>query len=68
MNKCHLHKKTDTPVIEQNLFIVKDDFPRILNTSFIAGYPQGVERCEYEINLNTFGHLILYDNPVNFKK
>ncbi len=50
-------------VIEQNLFSVCGDFPVIINSSFNNGVPAGVERVEYEINLNTFDHLIVCNDP-----
>jgi hypothetical protein len=39
-------------IIEEKLFMVDEDFPRLSVTSFIKGVPAGVERVEYEINLN----------------
>jgi hypothetical protein len=44
-------------VVEEGLFAVRDDFPRLTPARFSGGIPGGVERIEYEINLNTFDHL-----------
>lgn len=64
----HLENYSDyhLSVIEQNLFSVTDDFPAIINSTFKDGPPAGVERVEYEINLNTFDHLIVCNNPQSF--
>jgi hypothetical protein len=50
-------------VIEETLFIVKDDFPRMNNGSFSNGIPKAIEHVEYDINLNTYDHLIVARNP-----
>lgn len=50
-------------LIEENLFIVKDDFPRIINSCFLPRISTGVEHIEYIINLNSFNHLIICNNP-----
>jgi len=47
-NKLRFH------IIEEALLEVKDDFPRISISNFIEGIPTGIERVEYEINLNGF--------------
>jgi hypothetical protein len=59
-SKCKYH------VIEQALFEVKDDFPRIIHSSFTNGVPSGVEKVVYEINLNTFNNLILFESCEHF--
>jgi len=41
-------------IIEEALFEVKDNFPRICVRNFVGGIPNGIERVEYEINLNGF--------------
>lgn len=41
-------------IIEEALFAVKEDFPRICKENFDEGIPRGIERIEYEINLNGF--------------
>jgi hypothetical protein len=46
-------------VVEEGLFNVRDDFPRLTVTELTAGVPPGVERVEYEINLSGFDHLCI---------
>jgi len=41
-------------IIEEALFNVMGDFPRINAKNFSAGIPTGIEKVEYEINLNGF--------------
>lgn len=45
-------------VVEEALFSVEQNFPNLTKESFADGALQGVERVEYEINLNAFDHLI----------
>jgi hypothetical protein len=51
-------------VVEELLINVRDDFPRIVASSFPAGVPPGVEELEYAINLSTFDHLVAARRPV----
>ncbi len=44
-------------IVEEGLFSVRDDFPRLTVMQLAAGVPPGVERVEYEINLSGFDHL-----------
>jgi len=46
--------KTRMRVAREGLFAVREDFPRVTAEQFAAGIPAGVERVEYEINLNGF--------------
>jgi len=48
------YEKLRFRIIEEIMFEVKGDFPRICVSNFIEGIPSGIERVEYEINLN--GH------------
>jgi hypothetical protein len=57
------YAKLNLRIIEERLFHVDGDFPRLTNLNFQEGVPSGVERIEYEINLNTFNHLVLAGNP-----
>lgn len=51
--------KLSLHTIEEALFTVRDDFPR-LNTALLpSGLPSSIERVEYDINLSAFNHLIL---------
>jgi hypothetical protein len=42
---------------EEELFSVRDEFPRLTQTQLTAGVPPGLERVEYEINLTGFEHV-----------
>lgn len=46
-------------ITDEALFQVNGNFPRLLESSIAGGVPSGIERVEYEINLNSFGHLIV---------
>jgi len=52
------YDKTRFRIIEEVLFEVKKDFPRICVSNFFGGIPSGIEHVEYEINLNGFDQLI----------
>ena len=55
------YEKVPFRIIELTLFEVIDNFPRICAGNFSRGIPAGVERVEYEINLNGYEHLIKDD-------
>ncbi len=57
------YSKIHLRVIEERLFAVRDDFPRLTPESFSGGLPQGVERVEYEINLGSSDHLCVAQTP-----
>lgn len=46
-------------IVEEGLFEVREDFPRLTVTQLVTGVPMGVERVEYEINLSGFSHLCI---------
>ena len=46
-------------IVNEGLFQVRDDSPRLAVTQLVAGVPPGVERVEYEINLGGFDHLCM---------
>lgn len=50
-------------IVEQGLFAVRDDFPRLTVAQFSDGVPAGIERVEYEINLGGFIHLCIAQQP-----
>lgn len=52
-------------IVDEGLFQVREDFPRITSATFPTGAPAGVERLEYEINLETFAHLRLAQHPTD---
>jgi len=57
------YAKTSLRVVEEALFAVRDDFPRVTEKEFAAGIPVGVEAFHYEINLNSFDHLRVAKTP-----
>jgi len=61
------YAKLKLRVVEGVLFRVSNDFPRITTASFPSGMPPGIEQIEYEINLNTFDHLIVANSPDTFQ-
>jgi hypothetical protein len=57
------YSKLHVGVVETLLFQVDAEFPRLVTATFPAGIPSGVESLEYDINLNTFNHLITASRP-----
>jgi len=57
------YSKLRLRIVEDALFAVRDNFPRITAGIFAEGVPAGVERVEYEINLNTFDNLRIARTP-----
>jgi hypothetical protein len=49
--------------VEQGLFAVRDDFPRLTLVQFPQGLSPGIEHMEYDINLGGFGHLCVARQP-----
>jgi len=50
-------------VVDERLYRVADGFPRITPVSFAGGPPVGVERVDYEINLEGFPQLCVARKP-----
>jgi len=55
------YEKIHFRIIEEAMFEVTEDFPRISAVNFNGGIPDGIERVEYEINLNGCDRLIKTD-------
>lgn len=53
-------------IADESLFSVNEDFPRLTDEIFMGGIPVGVERVDYEINLNNSNHLIIAHTPSEF--
>jgi hypothetical protein len=53
-------------VVDEELFRVTDNFPRVTQSSFAGGVPFGVDRIEYEINLSGFERLSIAAKPEQF--
>lgn len=60
------YAKLKLRVVDEELFRVEENFPRLTLTSFADGVPHGVERVEYEINLAGFEHLRVAANAAEF--
>lgn len=56
-SKCNLR------IVEDVLFQVKDDFPRLTILDILPRLSEGIERVDYDINLNTYDHLIVSKQP-----
>ncbi|MBI1934882.1 PD-(D/E)XK motif protein [Candidatus Woesearchaeota archaeon] len=52
-------------VVDEKLYSVKDEFPRLTINSFNKGLPSGVGTVEYTINLDGFENLCLATSPEN---
>lgn len=46
-------------IVEERLFSVRDDFPRITPDQIAGGVPAGIEHVDYEINLGSFQRLCI---------
>lgn len=57
------YAKVHWRVVEDVLFGVQDDFPRLTPASFSGGLPVGVEEVEFTINLVGFDHLVVARTP-----
>ena len=56
------YAKLKLRVVEEGLFRVEEDFPRLTAASFPSGVPAGIERVDYEVNLSGCGHLLVAAN------
>lgn len=57
------YAKLHLRIVSEGLYAVRNDFPRINAEQFRKGIPAGIERVEYEVNLNTFDHLLVAKVP-----
>jgi len=46
-------------IIEEALFTVNNEFPRLDAKNNCLDIPSGIEKVEYDVNLNGYDHLIL---------
>ncbi len=53
-------------IVDERLYRVEEDFPRLSATTFARGVPMGIERIEYEVNLETCPHLVVAAAPAAF--
>lgn len=57
------YSKIHWRVVEELLIDVRENFPRVVGSTFPEGLPPGVEELEYFINLGTFDHLVVARRP-----
>jgi len=50
-------------VVSERLYEVTEEFPRLCAASFVNGLPAGVERVEYEVNLEGSAALVAAERP-----
>lgn len=53
-------------VVSEHLYEVGEGFPRLSATSFVGGLPAGIERVEYEVNLEACPQLMVASSPSEF--
>lgn len=53
-------------IIEEGLFNVRGDFPRLTVEELKVGVPPGVAKVEYQINIDGFKHLCIASNASDF--
>lgn len=61
------HAEQRFRVVQERLFRVEDDFPRLSVGSLRDGVPRGIERVDYDVNLDGFPHLVLAGTPGEFQ-
>lgn len=50
-------------IVDEGLFRVEDDFPRLTAASLANGLPTGLEHVDYVVNLTGFEHLMIASDP-----
>jgi len=60
------YSKKKFRLVAGRLFIVRDDFPRLTKNHFTGGIPAGVDRIEYDIDLQSASHLEIADSPEKY--
>jgi hypothetical protein len=60
------YAETRFRVMNERLYEVGPGFPRLSTASFADGLPSGIERVEYEINLDGAGDLVVAASPDEF--
>jgi|SRR3989344_1220506 len=50
-------------IVDEKLYKVTDEFPRLVSDSFIEGVPSGVNNIEYTINLDGYNNLCIANSP-----
>ena len=60
------YEKLKFRVVDEMLYNVDANFPKITNKTLLNGHPTGVERVKYQINLDGFESCIVARRPENF--
>ena len=50
-------------IIDEKLYKVTDEFPRLINKSFKKGIPSGIGTIDYSINLDGYDNLCIASSP-----
>lgn len=53
--------------MDERLYRVAEDFPRLSSTSFAQGLPSAIERIEYDVNLEGSRHLVVATKADDFE-
>jgi hypothetical protein len=54
-------------VINERLYAVTEEFPRLSAASFAGGLPAGIERVEYDVDLDAVPQLVIASSPAEFE-
>lgn len=54
-------------IVDEKLYEVTDDFPKIIISSFLDGIPSGIGIIEYTINLDGYDNLCIAKSPEEIK-
>ncbi len=57
------YSKLKLRILDTSLFTVEGDFPKLTRDNFINGISEGIEKINYEINLNSYNHLVIANQP-----
>jgi hypothetical protein len=55
-------------ILNERLYEVAEGFPRLSEASFASGLPRGIERVEYEVDLDVCADLIIASAPSDFEE
>ena len=58
-----LYSKFKFRIVDERIYKVTSEFPRLVSESFIQGVPPGIGVIEYTINLDGYDHLCIARSP-----
>lgn len=61
------YEKLKLRIIDELLFAVRENFPRLTAEKIMGGLPPGIEHVEYQIDLGGFDHLIVARKSTEIK-